>query len=95
MVEVQAEVPLHIPCPSGHTLEVTRDVLGKEVMCPFCRKRFLPVWERSLEYLRQRAQIRVREENQLGRIWLSGAIVAAIVVLAALIALINFIAAQH
>ncbi len=95
VVEVQAEVPLHIPCPSGHTLEVTRDVLGKEVMCPFCRKRFLPVWERSLEYLRQRAQIRVREENQLGRIWLSGAIVAAIVVLAALIALINFIAAQH
>jgi hypothetical protein len=93
--EIQTEVPLHIPCPSGHTLEVTRDVLGKEVMCPYCRKRFLPLWERSLEYRRQKAQIRVREENQLGRIWLSGAIVAAIVVLAAVIAMIVSIAGQH
>jgi hypothetical protein len=69
--------------------------LGKEVMCPFCRKQFLPLWERSVEYRRQRAQIRLRDENQLGRLWLSGAIVAAIVVLAALIVLINFIAAPH
>ena len=83
VAEVQAEVPLHIPCPAGHILEVTRDVLGKEVLCPFCRKRFLPLWERSLEYRRQKAQIRIREENQLGRVWLTMAIVAAVAVLVA------------
>ncbi len=53
VAEVQAEVPLHIPCPSGHVLEVTRDILDQEVMCPYCRKRFLPQWEKSLEYRRE------------------------------------------
>jgi hypothetical protein len=95
VIEIQAAVPLHVPCPAGHTLEVTRDLLGKEVLCPYCRKRFLPVWEKSLEYRRQKAKERIREETQLGRMWLTGAIVAAIAVLALIITLIANIVGKH
>ena len=65
------------------------------MLCPYCRKRFLPQREKSLEYRREQAQRQSREDDQLGRIWLSGAIVAAIVVVAALIALIAAIAGQR
>ena len=91
---MQAEVPLHVPCPSGHTLEVTRDILGREVLCPYCRKRFLPLWEKSLEYRREKAKQRMREETQLGRLWLTLAIVATIMVLGIVIAVIA-IAIHH
>ena len=94
VIEMQAEVPLHVPCPSGHTLEVTRDILGQEVLCPYCRKRFLPLWEKSLEYRREKAKQRMREENQLGRLWLTLAIVATIMVLGIVIAVIA-IAIHH
>jgi uncharacterized Zn-finger protein len=86
--QIQTEVPLHIPCPAGHPLEVFRAMLGKEAVCPYCRKRFVLQLEQSLEYRQKQAKRQDRAERKMGLIWLSGAIVAAVLVVGGLIALI-------
>jgi hypothetical protein len=88
VAEEPAEPLFHIPCPSGHRLELTRDMLGKEAICPYCQKPFMLNVERSVEYQQQRAQRVAKEEMKLGRIWLNAAIVAAVLVVAALLILL-------
>ena len=55
-VETEVKTTFHVLCPSGHKLEVTRDMLGKEAMCPYCQKQFMVQVGRSLEFQRKRAQ---------------------------------------
>jgi hypothetical protein len=88
LLESRAKATLHVLCPSGHTLEVTRDMLGNEAMCPQCQKKFLLRVSRSLEYQWKKAQTIARKEKKLGQIWLSVAIVAAVLVVAALVTLL-------
>jgi len=84
-IQLEFEPPLHIRCPSGHTLETPHDMLGQEALCPFCNVRFRLRREDSLEY---REELERREE-EMGTKWMRAAIIAAIVVIGAIILLIG------
>jgi uncharacterized Zn-finger protein len=79
--------PIHIPCPGGHPLEVTREMLGEEAECPLCGKRFALRHDRSLEYRQRQASLQQKEDEHAGRVWLAWAIAVTITVLGGLIVL--------
>lgn len=78
------EKRLHVPCPSGHVLPVTEALLGQRVVCPQCNELFLLTAELSLEHKREAARQRQEEETRQARLWLTRAIAAAVLVVAAL-----------
>ena len=47
---------LQIPCPSGHILHATRDMLDEEVICPFCEEQFELKEHHSLEAIEKRQE---------------------------------------
>jgi len=56
---------LHIPCPNGHVLAVTRDMLDEEALCPFCDEQFELKERHSQEAIEKRElQAEKREEKQ-------------------------------
>ena len=56
---------LHIPCPNGHVLAVTRDMLDEEALCPFCDEQFELKERHSQEAIAKRElQAEKREEKQ-------------------------------
>ena len=56
---------LHIPCPNGHLLAVTRDMLDEEALCPFCDEQFELKERHSQEAIEKRElQAEKREEKQ-------------------------------
>lgn len=81
------QAPLHIVCPAGHILETPRDMLGQEAMCPFCQAQFLLCYEASVEYKRDQETRRAQKEEKQARLWMTWAIVAAVVVFGGLIAM--------
>lgn len=83
-----APSPLHIPCPNGHELEVTVDLLNQYVECPHCQAQFHLRERDSVEYKRKMAiQNEARWESR-GNAWLNWAIIFAVVALLGLIGLI-------
>jgi hypothetical protein len=88
VAELEAEQPLHFCCPSGHTLQVPRAMLGKQVACPLCHEKLLLRPDGSLEYQQKRAQARAREETKVSQLWLSSAIAAAIIVIVVIVVII-------
>jgi len=85
---------VHILCPSGHSLETPRDMLGQEAMCPFCQAQFRLRLQDSVEYKRQRAEEEERRERQLGQTWLRWSIAVAVAVVAAVVMLIMVAASR-
>jgi hypothetical protein len=75
---------VHVPCPSGHELETPREMLGQEALCPYCNKQFRLRLEKSLEYIKERAEEQRREDLKLGRKWLKITIVLTTLVVAGL-----------
>ena len=84
--EVQPK-QMHIPCPWGHPLEITSEMLGKTAECPLCGKRFRLRYEDSLEFRRRRAKLQEKQDAKSGQIWLAWAILAAVVILGLLVAM--------
>lgn len=78
---------VHVVCPSGHTLETPREMLGEDAMCPFCQVAFRLRWEDSLEYRKAKEEEMLRHEQRLGRAWLQWSIAIAVAVLGGLILL--------
>lgn len=72
---------LHIPCPSGHILEVTRDMLGEEAICPQCQLEFVLRFEKSLEYQKEKEQRETLQAAKVAKAWLMWSIAAAVGVL--------------
>lgn len=79
---------LHIPCPKGHELEVPRDMLGQEVLCPHCNAQFLLKERDSVEFKRRRDEEQTRRDIRLGNAWLNWAIIIAVLVVLGLIIMI-------
>jgi hypothetical protein len=78
------EKRLQIRCPNGHVLPVTESLLGQRVVCPKCNECFLLTAEQSLEHRREADRRRQEEEALQARRWLTRAIAAAVLVVAAL-----------
>ena len=83
---------LHIPCPAGHMLETPRNMLGQEVLCPFCKQRFYLQYERSVEYQQAKQLAEEKFEQRRGRIWMAWAVAAAVIAIAGIVGLILAIA---
>lgn len=77
-----------IPCPNGHPLTTPYSTMGDEVLCPHCGEQFTLAYTDSLEYKRDVELKQAMRDAQLGRKWLTWAIVAAVVVLALVLGLI-------
>jgi hypothetical protein len=78
---------IHIPCPAGHPLEISREMLGKLAECPLCNKRFRLRYEDSMEFQRRKAKLEQSRDEKAGQVWLAWAILAAVAILAGLAAL--------
>lgn len=85
---VREEKRLQIPCPNGHVLPVTAALLGQRVVCPKCNEVFLLAAEMSLEHRREAERLQQEEESRQAKLWLTRAIWAAVLVVAALATLI-------
>ena len=79
---------LHIPCPNGHELETPEEMVGQDVICPFCGEQFQLRLKDSVEHKRERALERELREIKSGQMWFNWAIVIAVLVVLGLIVLI-------
>ncbi len=75
---------LHIPCPNGHELETSVEMIGEEVLCPHCKAQFVLREEHSVEY-RQKQE---RLEQRRAQFWVNWAIAAAVIVVLMFLAMI-------
>ena len=57
---------LHCLCPTGHPLEINRDMIGQKAMCPYCQKTFVITLERTVEYINKK-KARRRTSSQKDR----------------------------
>lgn len=89
------EESLHIPCPRGHVLKVTRAMLGQRVVCPKCNEFFILSAEASVERRRELKRLRNEEDSRRARLWLARALWAAALVVASLASLIVLNALQN
>jgi DNA-directed RNA polymerase subunit RPC12/RpoP len=71
---------IHVACPQGHELETPREMIGEEVICPYCDTQFRVRFEDSIEYRREKEEQRERRELQVGRTWMFWAIAVAVAV---------------
>ena len=78
----------HIPCPKGHELEATEELIGQEVLCPHCGEQFLLRVKDSAEYKRERELERERKEQKVAKMWFNWAVVAASIVVLGIIILV-------
>jgi uncharacterized Zn finger protein (UPF0148 family) len=76
---------LHIPCPNGHELETPDNMLGQDVLCPFCGEQFHLRYQDSVESKRERREARERKDRKVAQTWFNRAIIAAIFVIGSLI----------
>lgn len=79
---------LHIPCPSGHILDVPKEMLGEKAVCPFCRKQFTLKFEKSLEHRREVEKREERIVKKKGKAWFYWSVIALVVTVIGVIALI-------
>jgi len=83
---------LRIPCPNGHILDATRDMLGEEAICPFCKEQFELKERNSLEAIEKREILSEQREEKQERMflyWGIGIMVVGIVSVITLIILYN------
>lgn len=69
---------LHIPCPQGHLLEVPRDMIGEDALCPYCKVQYKILLENSVEYRKEQLEKTALEEAKLAKKWLQWAIIATV-----------------
>jgi len=80
---------LHIPCPDcKQPLETPGDMVGQDVLCPYCATQFQLRYKDSEEAKEERIKERERQELKRGQMWFQWAIAATIIVLVGLIAMI-------
>ena len=85
---------LHIPCPQGHELEVPPDMLGQDVMCPHCQTQFRLRDKDSVEYKEKKCKEIELRDYKSGQLWMTWAVVVAVVVLIGLAVMIGISASQ-
>ena len=61
---------LRIPCPNGHILHATRDMLDEEAICPFCEEQFELKERNSLEAIEKREVLSEKRQEKQERIFL-------------------------
>jgi hypothetical protein len=61
---------LQIPCPNGHILHATRDMLDEEAICPFCEEQFELKERNSLEAIEKREILSEKQQEKQERILL-------------------------
>ena len=71
-----------IPCPKGHVHEVQEDWLGREFVCsvPGCNASFVLHAAQSLEFRREQRRRQEEADARKARIWLTRAVVAAVLI---------------
>ena len=82
---------LHIPCPKGHELETPEEMLGQDVLCPFCGEQFTLQLRDSVEYKREREMERDRRDRKAGKTWFNWAITMAVVVIIGVVVMLAMI----
>ena len=70
---------MHIPCPKGHELEVPRDMLGQDVMCPHCESQFRLREKDSIEFKKRVEEEQHRREMRASSAWLQWTIILAVI----------------
>jgi hypothetical protein len=83
---------VRIACPQGHELQTPMDMIGQEVLCPFCNSQFLLLYENSVEFKEEQAELKRTREERLNRTALQWAIVTAVVVVLGIISMIVYLA---
>jgi hypothetical protein len=81
---------VRIPCPQGHELQTPMDMIGQDVLCPFCSTQFHLKFEDSVEYKEEQAKLKQRREEQLNQAALKWSIIAAVVVVVGILAMIVY-----
>jgi len=71
---------LHIDCPNGHELEVPRDMLEQDALCPKCDVQFRLRETDSVEYQRKKKVEMETRERRVENAWLNWTIALGIVV---------------
>ena len=61
---------LRIPCPNGHILHATRDMLDEEAICPFCEEQFELKERNSLEAIEKREIFSEKRQEKHERVFL-------------------------
>lgn len=71
-----------IPCPKGHVHEVQEGWLGREFVCsvPGCNATFVLQASQSVEFRREQRLRQEAADERKARIWLTRAIVAAVLI---------------
>lgn len=69
---------LHCLCPTGHPLEINRDMIGQKAMCPYCQKTFVITLERTVEYINKKKRADELEDKKMAKFWFQWAIVAIV-----------------
>ncbi len=85
--EIENKDELHIPCPNGHVLAVTRDLLQEEAICPHCDAEFELVERNSIEAKQKRAEQADRRAEKAERVFLYWGIGVAVIVVGTIIGL--------
>jgi len=73
-----SEQMLHLPCPKGHWLEASRDMVGGYATCPYCNETFLVSYEHSREGQREKKLREKAREEKIASNWLTWSIVIAV-----------------
>ncbi len=69
---------LHCLCPTGHSLEIDRKMIGQKAMCPYCQKTFVITLERTVEYINKKKHAEELEDKKMAKFWFQWAIVAIV-----------------
>ncbi|HEV3022116.1 MAG TPA: hypothetical protein VGX76_06600, partial [Pirellulales bacterium] len=83
---------VRIACPQGHELQTPMDMIGQEVLCPFCNAQFVLLYENSVEFKEEQAELERLREERLNRTALQWAIIAALVVVLGIISMMVYLA---
>ncbi len=78
---------LHIACPNGHVLAVTRDLLHEEAICPHCNESFELLERNSVEAKTKRVEQAERRAEKAERVFLYWGIAIAVLVVGGIIGL--------
>ena len=78
---------LHIDCPNGHELEVPREMLDQDALCPKCDVQFRLRETDSVEYQRKKQVEMETRERRVGNAWLNWTIALGIIVVLFFVAL--------
>ena len=79
---------LPVVCPKGHRLQAPRRMIGHEVVCTVCSRRFTLTEKHTWAYIVAKAEQTAARERRVAQIWLRWAITAAVLVVGTLVTLI-------